>query len=186
MFIRTERLLLHPTWPENLDELVALLGEESIVRNLDVRGLPRTPEALSDYIARPRDPLLPHFFIEVRSPSGMKLVGGIGLGREGEDIELGYWIGEAHRGNGYAEEAVRAVLDQARTLGHRRIVACHFADNTATGRILEKAGFANSGVMRDRFSPARGGNAPALVYVAELKSPASAIQPLAASEPATS
>ena len=171
MFIRTERLLLHPTWPEDLDELLALIGEESVARNLDVQGLPRSREALEAYIARPSDPLLPHFFIERRGDDGMELVGGIGLGRDGTAVELGSWIAPAWRGHGFAVEALLAVLDHARMLGHRRLIACHFVDNQATGRVLEKACFVATGVLRDRFSPARGGMAPALVYEADLAEP---------------
>lgn len=168
MFIRTERLLLRPSWPEDLDELLELLSEEDIAQNLGIRGLPRTREELQAYIARPRLPKLPHFFINLRDSQGTRLVGGIGLGRNEDEVELGYWIAPAFRGRGFAEEAVRAVLNQARALGHRRIVACHFADSPTSATVLMKAGFADTGESRDRYSAGRGGVAPANVYVIDL------------------
>lgn len=168
MFIRTERLLLRPSWPEDLDELLDLLGEEDIAQNLGVQGLPRSREELQAYIARPRVAMLPHFFINLRKSNATRLIGGIGLGRDGDDVELGYWIARAHRGQGFAEEAVRAVLDQARAIGHRRIVACHFADSTASAAVLESAGFVRTGETRERYSAARATVAPANFYIADL------------------
>ncbi|MDE8652944.1 GNAT family N-acetyltransferase [Novosphingobium album (ex Liu et al. 2023)] len=168
MFIRTERLFLRPGWPEDLDELLAVLRDDAVLRNLALAPLPGTAEEAREYLARPRHRLLPNFFIYARSFGGPRLVGGIGLGRDGDDVELGYWIVRAHRGKGYAAEAVRAVLAQARMLGHRQIVARHFADNETSARVLESTGFKPTGETRPRFSTGRGGEAPAMLYVAVL------------------
>ncbi|WP_313434118.1 GNAT family N-acetyltransferase [Novosphingobium sp.] len=169
MFVRTERLFLRPGWPEDVDELVDAISDEAVQRNLGVGELPRSTHAMRDYLTRPRDPRLPHFFMYLRTPGGPKLVGGIGLGRIEDDVELGYWIAPSHRGRGFAREAVRAVLAQARTLGHRRVVASHFADNPATRNVLEETGFADSGTERERFSQGRGMPVRARIYVANLE-----------------
>lgn len=168
MFIRTERLFLRPGWPEDMDELLEVLGEEAVVRSIGVSSFPRSAAALRDYLSRPRDPLLPHFFINLRDDTGAKLIGGIGLGRVGDDVELGYWIANRHRGHGYAAEAVRAVLAEARMLGHREIVALHFADNEASARVLQSSGFKPTGETSARFSVGRGAEAQARLYVATL------------------
>jgi ribosomal-protein-alanine N-acetyltransferase len=168
MFIRTERLLLRPSWPEDLDELLELLSEDEIAQNLGVKELPRTREELQALLSRPRAPMLPHFFVNLRQSNATPLIGGIGLGRNGDEVELGYWIAKPYRGQGFAEEAVRAVLNQARAIGHRSIVACHFADSTASASVLEKAGFTRTGETRDRYSIGRGSVAPANVYVVDL------------------
>jgi L-amino acid N-acyltransferase YncA len=55
----------------------------------------------------------------------------------------------------------RALLPVARALGHRELVASHFVDNPASGRVLRKLGFCPTGEIRDRFSLGRGGEAPA-------------------------
>jgi ribosomal-protein-alanine N-acetyltransferase len=83
-------------------------------------------------------------------------------------VELGYTIARPHRGHGYAAEAVRAVLAEARMLGHRRVVAAHFPDGEASARVLKQAGFRRTGETRPRYSMRRGGVAPARLYVAVL------------------
>ncbi len=170
MFIRTERLFLRPSWPEDLDELLEILNEEEIAQNLGVMGVPRTREELQARLIKPRDPALPALFIYLRDDAkGASLVGGIGLGRSEDGVELGYWIAPTHRGNAYAEEAVEALLQQAKAFGHDRIVACHFDDNVATATVLERAGFHRTGEKRERYSAGRGTVAPATLFVAEPK-----------------
>lgn len=168
MFIRTERLFLRPGWPEDLDDLLEALGDDAVRRTVEVSALPRTPEGLRDYLGRPRDPLTPHFFMYLRDDQGAKLVGGIGFGRHGDDVEVGYWIARRHRGRGFALEALRAVLEQARTLGHSRLIARHFIDGGATMRVLEAAGFRHAGQEGPRHSDGRGGSATASLHVVEL------------------
>lgn len=171
MFVRTERLFLRPGWPEDLEDLLEALEDEDVQRNLVLTTtVPRSAHDLREYLERPRDPLLPHFFIYLRSADGPVLVGGIGFGRHDDgEVEIGYWIAPRFRGRGYAAEAVRAVLNQARTLGHRRVYANHFADNDVNVQVLESAGFHDTGEVRSRFSPWRGVEAKARVYVAELE-----------------
>lgn len=167
MFVRTERLFLRPTWPDDLDEFVALLNEQEVARNIGTKALPGTAEQAMETISAPRDPLLPHFFINLRTDDGLKLIGGIGLGRDGDDVELGYWIGRAFQGQGYAGEAVAAVLNNAWMLGHPRIVARHVADSEATARVLTRAGFQVTGEIGRRHSHARGGDVEVMTFVAE-------------------
>lgn len=183
MFVRTERLFLRPAWPEDLDDLVRILGEEDIQRNVGVAPLPRETEAIRAYLDRPRDPRLPHFFMYLRAPGGPQLVGGIGLGRyDGEDVEVGYWLAAAHRGRGFAGEALRAVLNQARSLGYPRVIASHFADSMATHRVLEAAGFRDTGEVRSRYSAGRAMEYAARIYVADLTGPpVTAVQRIALS-----
>ena len=171
MFIRSERLFLRPGWPEDTEELLTLISDEAVVRNLATAPWPYTARDASDFIARQRDKLLPHFFVTLPTRAGARLIGSIGLGRDGDEVELGYWIARGHWGQGYATEAARAVLNLARALGHRRIIATHFADNAASGRVLEKAGFRSTGAIRQRYSAGRGGEAPALTYALDIASP---------------
>lgn len=80
-------------------------------------------------------------------------VGGVGL-QLGQDVErvsaeIGYWLGQAHWGRGLATGAVRAVTEYA--FAHfdlSRIFAVPFADNTASVRVLEKAGYVLEGQLR--------------------------------------
>jgi [ribosomal protein S5]-alanine N-acetyltransferase len=80
-------------------------------------------------------------------------VGGIGfmLQQDVERVsaEIGYWLGEPYWGRGICTEAVRAVTAYAiEQHGLTRVFAVPFAHNTASQRVLEKAGFAREGLMR--------------------------------------
>ena len=62
--------------------------------------------------------------------------------------EIGYWIGVPFWGRGLATEAVRLVTAFGLyTLGLNRIVAEVLADNVASARVLEKAGYRRVGTF---------------------------------------
>ena len=107
MFIRTARLFLRPCWPEDRHEMLALIGEGAPAPNAPALPWPLTAGDTQRFIDRPGDRLLPHFFITLPGSPGTGLIGGIGLGRDGGEVGLGYWIAAAHRGHGYAAEAIR-------------------------------------------------------------------------------
>lgn len=76
----------------------------------------------------------------------------------GTQAELGWTIAPAHQGNGYATEAVRAVLDACfGPLGLRRVVAECFADNEASWRLMERLGMRReSHTIKDSLHRTRG------------------------------
>jgi RimJ/RimL family protein N-acetyltransferase len=84
-------------------------------------------------------------------------VGVIGLFEDGDVApEVGYWIGREYWGRGFATEALDGALVWASRNSRRRaLVAGHFSDNPASGRVLEKAGFLYTGEVRKGFSRAR-------------------------------
>ncbi len=66
--------------------------------------------------------------------------------------ELGYWIGRADWGKGYASEAATAVRDFGfDALGLHRIQAHHMTRNPASGRVMEKLGMAFEGIHRQHI-----------------------------------
>lgn len=67
---------------------------------------------------------------------------------------LSYWLFEAYRGNGYANDAVSLLLDYAfADRGLRRVEAEVFDGNDSSKRLLERLGFVHEGTARDaRFS----------------------------------
>jgi len=81
-------------------------------------------------------------------------VGGIGI-RIGTDVhrrtaELGYWLGEEFWGGGIMTEAVGAFTDFCfQNFSLRRIYAEPFANNPASARVLEKAGFTFEGRLKN-------------------------------------
>jgi RimJ/RimL family protein N-acetyltransferase len=102
---------------------------------------------------------LGHDFVFAVDLPGEGLIGMIGAHKgAGDAFDVGYWYGRPYWGRGYASEALAAFLSEARKLGE--LTAGHFVDNPASGRVLEKAGFAYTGVTEPKFSLARGASAP--------------------------
>lgn len=65
--------------------------------------------------------------------------------------ELGYCYGSKYWGNGYATEALRAVIEYLLTECDFYLVeARHISGNPASGRVMEKAGMHKDAVLRDR------------------------------------
>ena len=97
-------------------------------------------------------------------------VGGIGLVL-GTDVhrrtaEIGYWVGRAVWNRGIATEAVRAITAWGfEAFDLARIHAFVFAWNPASGRVLEKAGYALEGRMRN-YVTKDGETLDALLYAA--------------------
>jgi RimJ/RimL family protein N-acetyltransferase len=96
------------------------------------------------------------FAIEVAEDGTLAGALGLVIDRVGACAKLGYWLGRAHWGRGYATEAVRAVLGYGfAVLELERIWAPRFRWNAASARVLEKAGLAQEGSRRE-YVAARG------------------------------
>jgi [ribosomal protein S5]-alanine N-acetyltransferase len=82
-----------------------------------------------------------------------RCIGGIGLDRQ-HDVhrlcaELGYWLGCDYWGRGIATQAIAGVTAWAfDSLDLQRVFAQPYADNLASCRALEKAGFVLEGTLR--------------------------------------
>jgi RimJ/RimL family protein N-acetyltransferase len=86
-------------------------------------------------------------FFGVRLRDG-RLIGTIGAGARGADIEIGYWFGSRFHGQGYAAEAVGALIGR---LGRdTRIVAECRPDNVRSWRLLAKLGFVPADAPAER------------------------------------
>jgi ribosomal-protein-alanine N-acetyltransferase len=97
------------------------------------------------WIGRRADALRDHglCWYALRERASGALVGNCGMlaGRTGPaEPEIGYLIGRAYRGNGYAFEAAEAVLAECRSAGLRRVWSSIRPHNTASRRIVERLG----------------------------------------------
>jgi len=80
--------------------------------------------------------------------------------------EIGYWLGKAYWGCGFATEAAKAALVWAsRSWKRRHVMARHFSDNPASGEVLCKAGFLYTGDIQLHPSRARGEAVPSRMMV---------------------
>lgn len=67
----------------------------------------------------------------------------------GTTVGLGYVIARTHQNNGYATEAVRAIIAWAfQQPGLYRINASTDVENIASARVMEKAGMVREGLLR--------------------------------------
>jgi RimJ/RimL family protein N-acetyltransferase len=63
--------------------------------------------------------------------------------------EIGYWLGEGYWGRGITTEALTLVTEHVfGTLNMLRLFALPFADNAASIRVLEKAGYVREAILR--------------------------------------
>ena len=161
MFARTARLTLRPGWPEDAAALTHAIAHEAVATRLARLPWPYTIDHAAWWLETPTGaddhPLL--VFAHDLGPGANgapELVGGAGLHPAGDELEIGYWLTPAAWGRGYATEAARAVVDMARhALGRKRLVSGHFLDNPASGNVLRKLGFEQTGVEK-RHCLARG------------------------------
>ena len=78
----------------------------------------------------------------IESCKSARLLGSTGLHFETPGIAItGYVLAKDAWGYGYATEALRAIVEVARTLGVRSLRASCHSENTASMRVLEKCGF---------------------------------------------
>ncbi|QDQ72572.1 GNAT family N-acetyltransferase [Pseudoluteimonas lycopersici] len=96
-----------------------------------------------------------------------ELLGCVGLNqvnRAHHSANLGYWIGEAHRGRGMAADAARQVATTGfGELGLVRIEIVTLPDNAASQRVAQKLGATREGEFRNRLV-VRGEPADAVVF----------------------
>src|ERR1700679_3053899 len=85
----------------------------------------------------------PFGYYRVTRLSDGRAIGGLGFkGKpDGGCVEIGYGLAPSARGNGYAAEAVVALLTVAADHGLFRVIANTTLDNIASPRTLTRAGF---------------------------------------------
>ena len=151
--MQTERLILRPMAPCDAPEIQRLAGDREVAAT--TRDIPHPYEdgvaeawicACQELIAAGK---LVNFAITLRSDGSF--VGVISLHRDADAnaAELSYWVGKPFWNQGYATEAVKAVLRHGLAdLGLDRVFAAHFARNPASGRVMQKAGMLHEGFLK--------------------------------------
>jgi RimJ/RimL family protein N-acetyltransferase len=155
--LETERLLLRPPTPKDLDGLERIFGDREVMRFIR-SGAPLTREQISGMLER----MIARFEADgfgqlvVEEREGSRLVGRVGLlphdpetwqlGSRDEigetaEIEIGWALAREAWGNGYGLEAAAAVRDWARDeLGLQRLVSIIQHGNARSVRIAKKLG----------------------------------------------
>ena len=101
---------------------------------------------LASKCASPGNPKQGPYVLGVALRDGGSLIGHVGLSPLGEEVEISYAIGEAHRGRGLGTEALtRACRWAAATFALERIIAITASANTVSRSTLARAAFAHEG-----------------------------------------
>ena len=146
--LRTERLVLRPFLPSDLEPLLAIQSDPVAVRYVPYP--PRDRAAVAAVLERKianttlgsEGDLIE---LAVVLSDGGRLIGDVLLALrsvEHETVEVGYIFAPDSGGRGYATEAVRALLELAfGTLGARRVIARVDDRNAASSALLSRLGF---------------------------------------------
>jgi [ribosomal protein S5]-alanine N-acetyltransferase len=164
--IVTERLALRPIEARDRQRLIKLANNFRVSKNLGTMPYPYTEACADEWLSKQAELWASGKTVVLAITVEGELIGGTGVGvRDGDDWELGYWLGEPYWNRGYASEAATALRDYAfKGLKLDRIVAGHFADNHASGRILTKLGFRYTS-EKPRYCMARGAEVKCLEMV---------------------
>lgn len=144
---QTERLIIRPFRDSDLEPFLAYRNDPEIAR-YQSWNVPYPRESALEFIAEMKDAQFApdewlQLALEVRETGQM--IGDVAIQcmiSDPRQVCLGYSLARAHWGQGYAGEAVRAVLDLLfGELNLHRVVAECDVENAASWRLLERLGF---------------------------------------------
>lgn len=153
--LTTDRLRLRPFRLDDAEAVVRWVGDRRVAEMTALIPHPYEPALATEWLERVTGygDGSGHWIFAICLRETDQLIGCIGLHRIGDPpiAGLGYWLGAPFWGRGFATEALRAVIDEGfANFKLRRIEACHFAHNPASGRVMEKAGMRREGIQRLR------------------------------------
>jgi RimJ/RimL family protein N-acetyltransferase len=149
--LTTERLVIRPLAPPDVDEFVRYRNIDAVARYQDW-SLPYTVEMAIDLIKADGDGG-PHRggWVQLAIDHAGKIVGdfAVWIDDDGALASLGYTVAPEHQGHNYAVEATAAVVEWLFTeVGVHRITATLDPRNIASARVLERSGFEYEGTDR--------------------------------------
>lgn len=152
--LATERLILDPLRAADIGRLCAIAGLRAIADTTISVPHPFSAEDGAAWVAR-YDPEQGDLGWAIRwreTPSD--LIGFVGLNHldtAHRQAEISFWVDPGHGGKGVVTEAAHAVIAHAvGPMALDRIEAYHMRRNPGSGRVLEKLGFQQEGVLRRR------------------------------------
>jgi RimJ/RimL family protein N-acetyltransferase len=144
--LETERLILRAPRLEDANAVATLANDRRIAENTARIPHPYKTADAEAFIAGVNVPGGETVFLITDLDETVLGASGVGA-LDGQGPELGYWLGVPFWGQGYATEAVRAVIDYVFTeLDFEFLNAGARVTNPASRRVLEKCGFQWTGV----------------------------------------
>jgi 8-oxo-dGTP diphosphatase len=167
LIIASDRLLLRPMAPKDIDQFVRHLNDWEVQQWLTIPPFPYERSDGEAFLAiAQRNHATSHPTVFVIADLGTD--DGIGIASVDIDAdgtgELGYWLARSHWGRGLMKDAVAALVHHAkRHPALRRLVAVTDPGNLRSQRVLETCGFLKRG-LADRAKPSRRGSTQVLAY----------------------
>lgn len=140
----TERLVLRMPVMDDADELTAIANSREIAEMTARLPHPYTRADAEAYISAVESGRVAGYLYAVTLAETGRLIGmcGVTSRKPSGELAVGYWIGRAWWGHGYAPEAASAVVDLAfRVTGGDVINAGTRTDNPRSRQVLIKQGF---------------------------------------------
>lgn len=138
--IRTERLVLRPFSPADTEDALAIFCSGKVKATYMLPDFPTRADAVKLFerlmaLSLGTDRLVLGVYREAQ------LIGFLNdTGTENGMIEVGYAFHPDHWNQGYATEALKAVIDELFRLGFSTVRAGYFEENPASGRVMAKSG----------------------------------------------
>ncbi len=154
--LTAERVRLRPFAAIDAPAVVALAGDWEVARYLLLVPHPYPPELAVTWIASHREGWLaghgPIWAIERRADRALLGTVSLRWTPRHARAELGYWLGRAHWGQGYAVEAGLLALRWGFAhLALERMWAQHLGGNERSGKVLRALGLQPEGVRRQHL-----------------------------------
>lgn len=154
--LETGRLRLRKMTPADVSALLKHFGNPEVVKYINMQAITTSAQAdewldLMGSFFSMRDGL--RWGVVLKADKSF--IGSAGLhnwNREARYAEIGYDIAQAYWGQGYATELIKAIIDFGfHRMRLNRIEAEVLAGNDASMYVLEKVGFQQEGVLRERL-----------------------------------
>lgn len=167
--IETERLLLRPLRVSDAGLIAHYTADRRVAEGTRAIPHPLPPGAAEGFVARAlaADRREDVWAIDGSHSQLAELLGVVSLTRmEGDQSELGFWVGAGFWNTGFATEAV-AGLVAANPHGSRTLFAEAFQDNPGSARVLTNCGFVYLGDA-ESWSVARNARVPTWTYLRKM------------------
>lgn len=152
MILETERLNLRPLEVSDADLLFPLMNDAEVMAHWDVPEID-DPDLVRAIVAGQVEDMAEGraLYWAMRTLQGDQFLGCCDLSdidRWHKRAEVGFMLGRGAWGQGYAVEAMRAVIAYAASTGLRRLTARTHLGNRRSDALLEKLGFKEEGLLR--------------------------------------
>lgn len=154
--LKTARLVLSKLSMQDIPAIVTYAGNKKVAETTLNIPHPYSEEDAVFWINKAREGFenKTQYTFAIRILTDDKFIGGIGLivNQEKQQATLGYWVAEPFWNNGYATEAVGAILDFGfKTVELLKISATYLVDNPASGKVMLKNGMTSEGELPDQI-----------------------------------